>query len=452
MIIRAVFLLISGIVAFMLLQKASLQLLSCFLILSLPIDRYIVNISGIPFGLSIFRILAIASVLVFLIRYFQNKVPVYRSPIYFYGILFLIGLMLSMLRAEFSERTLTIIRISITGFGIMILFSNVFTSWEGIKKAIYSLIGTTGFYIFFAFYTYYQGFRGAKVQQLPFIDIIPLNFQASPHLAGGKLFISEVGQLQRLSLPTGSPPRLSIFLSINAILILSIFFYHYLYLEYQGRGVLAFWSGLFFIASAMVFLTMARTGALAFISGLFFYFLLLRKDLPLRKVIILLMIFLIIVGIVIISVDQVQVIVYRLTSSTNLSRHWETRMEALSLWTENVQNLLLGIGLSDYEQFYGVHSHSAYTTSLAERGILGFVMYWMLFFYIFLYLLRATVLIIDHKEHFYIISGLLASVFVILLGSLLYEFMHEFTIWITFGVAGAAVGVDYRERRKSVPC
>ena len=441
---QIIIIVIFGIIFISLALYASLEVMCYILIFTLPIDPYIVNVPGIPFGISIFRVLLFLIGIIYLTRLIFQRSKIYKNPCYIFLFLYILGLLISLLRADFSDRTLTIIRISIAGVGIMFLFSNILTTWSRINKAIYSLIATSVFYIFFTVHTYFQGFFGSFMQEFSVSDILPFDIQHSPYLARGSVFVSEVGRFERLSLPTGSPPRLSIFLSINAILILALFLYYFLKNDENRNIKLATLGMLLAVASAMVFLTLARTGALSYLMGIIFLVYFLRKKLNIRKVFILLSFLLIVSLIFIIAIDQVQVIIYRLTSSVTLLEHWVTRMDAISLWTQNIFNFLFGIGLSDYELFFGAHSHSAYTTVLAERGFVGFVLFWSIFFYIFIYFYRLSQAKHPNEYIHVLIVGVTSGILIILFGSLLYEFMHEFTIWVSFGLAGAIIGVVSR--------
>jgi hypothetical protein len=267
-----------------------------------------------------------------------------------------------------------------------------------------------------------------------------------PFLEGDRLFEGSMGTLQRLHLPIGSPPRLSMFLSIGIILLLGLILYNIR--TKQNRKILLAYVASALVLTVMLFLTMSRSGLIALAGGSILLIYLWKSDLFYRyvflKVSLGLYVVTILIIVAIILPGPVHHAVERMSSTIGgLTEHLQTRLEALAIWSASLKNILVGVGLSNYQLYAkGVHSHSAYTTVIAERGLIGSFTYWPFYFYPFLVLfLSATAHSHEYKWQAYK-RALAAILFVIIFGSLFYEFMQERNIWVVMGLAGAALGLS----------
>lgn len=411
-----------------------------------PLDPYRVSFTFV--NLSLFRLSLIVLMLNFIFKVLFGKVKIYKNRMYPFLVLHLFSTILALGMGNYATRTQTVFFITLTGIAMNIIFYNIFDSKQKLYKAVSAFLASYAIYVFFAIYTYYSFvILGTERIGFPFTNLIP--FDIVPGIAGGRLFVGSTGIFPRLHLPIGSPPRLSMILALGVIFLLGLILYN---IRSKGsRKILLTYVSFALVLTAMVVLTMARSGWLALAGGLALLIFLWKSELlyhhVFSKLLLGFCVIIILVMVAIVLAGPSQIIIERVTSGTGVMRHIETRLEALTIWYTNLKTMLFGVGLSNY-QFYsysgGVHSHSAYTTVLAERGLIGSLMYWPLYFFPFLFLcLSDTARSHEYKWQSYK-RALAAALFVVIFGSLFYEFMQERNMWVVIGLAGAAVGLDRR--------
>jgi len=254
-------------------MRKYLVIIACLMIFLTPLDAY--RIEFPIFNLSLFRIFVIVLSIAYFFYFLGIKMKIQKSIMYPFLFLQIISLFLSLLLARYNDRLFTIFEKTIMGILICFIFINIFKEKKDFYQATKYFILSYFFYFFFAIYTYYMGFLNKKVTELPFVNIFKLSFVPLERLKGGRLYIGSSGNLQRLSLPTGSPPRLSMFLLIGAIILFSLWIYNYFF---QNNIIKRKKANIYLVSSIivsiMIFLTMSRAGWLTlFFSLLFLYFL-----------------------------------------------------------------------------------------------------------------------------------------------------------------------------------
>lgn len=339
-----------------------------------PIDLYRIEIIGLP--LSIPRLLVLLSAPIIFISLFLQKFPKNQLT---YSIL-------ALLSAS-SVLSLTVFRLKENDWFILLFFIALYLIITNLPRSpqtkftiLRSFELSYLLYIPFSIYAYYIFFKfGEPLSDIPFRDVIPLKLLGAGHLGGG--FLVEVGNraLPRLSFPFVSPPMLG----VAVVLGLLIFYYDKTLLKskllrgYRWTMLIA----LIFI----LFLTMSKAGVFTlFITLLVGATVTFRGtfDVSLTAISKKLLTLLVLAGgILALSVTVVfdRLFDWEVMENT-VTKHIETRTEALSILLENEFNFLFGVGFGNYE-FYGsgVHSHSTFTTILAELGVVGSLCFWLLF-------------------------------------------------------------------------
>jgi hypothetical protein len=425
-------------------MRKYLVIIACLMIFLTPLDAY--RIEFPIFNLSLFRIFVIVLSIAYFFYFLGIKMKIQKSIMYPFLFLQIISLFLSLLLARYNDRLFTIFEKTIMGILICFIFINIFKEKKDFYQATKYFILSYFFYFFFAIYTYYMGFLNKKVTELPFVNIFKLSFVPLERLKGGRLYIGSSGNLQRLSLPTGSPPRLSMFLLIGAIILFSLWIYNYFF---QNNIIKRKKANIYLVSSIivsiMIFLTMSRAGWLTlFFSLLFLYFLWQERKYALINKMpkVLFLLFIVLFAISLSNINFSVPFERVLETTSSLEGHLYTRINALTIWSENLKTLFLGVGLSNFQYYGGAHSHSAYTTVLAERGIIGSIIYWPFYFFSLFYLYKSSkknkkdIRWLAYKRAF---CGVM---FVILFGSFLYEFIDEVQIWISLGLVSAIVSID----------
>ena len=433
----------------LILWGVSIEHIAYLTLLLAPLNVYraelpLVNLSG-------FRILLIVLIISYVFSMLARGGKIRKNPMYLFLSLHLFSTLLALGVGEFTSRTGTIFLTTVAGLALCFVFGNILDNKEKLYRAIHVFLTSYLIYVFFAVYTYYIGYIGGKVVDIPFRDLLPFKMPPPGHLEGGRMFVATTGALQRLSLPTGSPPRLSIFLAAGVVLLMGLALYA-ITNQRSGRR----WIPYVLFASIltiMTYLTMARTGWIALIGGLLILTYLWKSKLLFYRLsikflfITVVTLFLIALIVIVIPLPILVPIERVTTTLEGLERHWVTRLEALSIFYTDIKTAFIGVGLSNYQLYArGIHSHSAFTTVLAERGLIGSLLYWLLYFYSFLFLYRSAKRNDKDPKWQSYKRAIVAALFVVIFGSLLYEFLHEVQVWIIIALATAMVGLEkYKE-------
>lgn len=375
------------------------------------------------FNITIFRLFFLMLVILFAFRILVTK-KIIKTNIY----IFLIFIGVSTVFSLFWNGVLKNHAYSITlntfmGLLLIFIFINIYDNEKDILKLIkyylFSFVFNIILYIHIIF-SYYINGESIYNKSLPLINKIPLN------LIYRELATTTSNGIPRVGLFYLNPTHLSIALSVAIVLG----FYIYKKNTDKFKPLLILNLSVLFI---MLLNTQSRSGIFAFFITLFFIFflILIRKSKIFVKYLKYFTIsFPVLIILILASVyylDFSDILKLRIFSADILgSRHYLMRIEALKVWTSNINNFLFGVGLSNSSGFTDIttsHFHSPYFTVLAERGITGFILIFSFYFYLFISLLNKFLL--KGKGIIF-----LASIFAILVGFLFYEFIYIIPTWI----------------------
>lgn len=307
-------------------------------------------------------------------------------------------------------------------------------------------------YIFFAIYSYLVFFQtGSPVTDIPFRDMLPFTLPEAGHLKKG--FLVGAGghmPIPRLALPFGTPPAASMALVIGVIVYLAD-----KTLSLSRKGHIFRW--IMVVALLLcVLATMSKSGfvVLVFSAFILCYFKIIKSG-RINKKIFKCFIFLLFFFLFLFVLLPVEVVLLRLfdvdTMSNTVTRHFQTRVQALHIVFQNLQHLFLGVGFGNYGLYgEGPHSHSTYTTILVELGVLGSVFFWLLYayttitnFFCFRKYSRQRLGISDIQKT--MVLGYLIGNIGILIGALVYDFILMWPVFVFLGLTNNAVLVLQRE-------
>lgn len=339
----------------------------------------------------------------------------------------------------------------LSGMLLVFLFYMESRTYEVWRRGLDALLMSGVWVILALVYTYAVYFAtGRVVAQIPLRKVIPIKIvSAGEWLAKAHRTLG----FPRLTLPYGSPPHLSGFLAA----FLSLLIVLYLYGSRKRRR--GWWLGciaLFLVALAATF---SRTGWLAFLGGVIVVnFQLLRSGhrIAFRNWWWAVLFLGLVVAAIVLAVpsEAVESVLYKVSAIREIpfdrtSRHWTTRLHALQIWLQNIKTFLLGVGFSNYElHSEAVHSHSPYTTVLAERGLVGSLLFWTFYLGTTLYIGRESFRWYRaDRERFAATFGVFVATVVTLFGSLFYEYLYMNLVWILFALAASAMRFSDRDRR-----
>lgn len=411
-----------------------------------PLEMYRINV--LFTAISISRFLIIIAYIFIVFGLLINSFKFYRTHInsflFFY---LLIPLILTMPRLHNYE------------FLVIVLSAGViFAITHSIKSFNSHLILLRAFqfsyiwFIFFALYTYIFFFKtGSPVTDIPFREFLPFTMPEAGHIKKG-FIVGGAGQmaLPRLSLPLGTPPVTSMALVMGILVFLA-----------DNTLSLSKFGGCFrwimsFLLILCLFATMSKTGIVVlFFSMTFFVYFKVIKRGKINKNALrysLFIFFFLILMAVFLPVDNV---VHRLFNpevmSGTIKEHFNTRIEGIRIFSQNLKHFFGGVGLGNYYLFgKGTQSHSSYTTILAEIGILGSFSVWLVYIY--------TAIMIHKcyekakKQNFYktifpenLILCYLIGTLCILIGALAYEIISLWPVFVFLGLTNNAIVVIQRE-------
>jgi hypothetical protein len=328
-----------------------------------------------------------------------------------------------------------------SGIMLILLFYAVLDSRDDWQRTVKIFIWSGAWILAGLGYTYILYFStGRLVRDIPFRAAIPLELSDSGHLAQGH----NVWGVPRLSLPFSSPPHLAgLIVALLSIVAAQLLFNRY---SRRKRRWLLAYAGLLFGA---LILTFARSGWLGLAGGIL---VLVTKVFHsknrrfLRRIFLLFLIsFSLLGGIIFLTPERVTESLmsrFSLGPETDLGRHWETRLRALDIWSNGLGTMLFGVGMSNFLVYgQGVHSHSPYTTVLAERGLVGSVFFWMFYFGSSWWVLRRSISLWRRRDYegYSMVFGVFAATVGVLFGSLFYEYIHRNVVWILFALAAATI-------------
>lgn len=343
-----------------------------------PFDIYRIDVAGLPFSIS--RLFLGATLLLWSFLLLISVLEVRRHKANIIVLLYFgVPFALSIARITNSE----ILSLLMGSVFLILVLQNV----DGFKQHL-ALVRAFElsfvWYVFFGFYTYYfYGRYGVPLRDIPFRGLIPLELLGAGHIQESKGFMIGAGYLAlpRLSLPLSTPPATSLALSLGIVL----FFSDKTLLKSISvrifRGIMLLM--LFFC----LMLTMSKSGMLMFVFAMISFSVLhivryksIDKKLMLKYFLIIPIIALVL------SYLPIDNVITRYTDSrilqVSVTHHFNSRLDALAIATENISRFLFGAGYGNYRLYgEGIHSHSPITTNLVELGIVGSLFFWALYIY-----------------------------------------------------------------------
>lgn len=408
--------------------RKGLRWLGIFIIFAHPFDIYRIETPAI--NISIFRVATLFLFALFLI-YIKHEGIRLRKNLLVVWLLFVVGALFSYaISSNLSLALPELLRLSLLA-GLVLVFSNIYQSKKEIRYTLSVLLLTITIYMAFAMYTYIYVFTtGGPMAELPLISFIPFEIAGSGHLfvthpvarIGGVL-------VPRLALPNTSPPHLSI--TYTLFLLIS---FGFLTMSQGPRNRIKY--SVFLVFSVFGLLaTVSRSGLLAAVIGIFFMLTLLYLyGFLVKRQIAFLLVPIVCFAILLIIAAPMEPILNRLTTvGDSIQGHIKTRRQAIYLAFRNTRTALFGVGLNNYGMYFGTHSHSPYMTVLAERGIVGSLFYWPMFYVPIVLMVRE----LHHaaSTHDKIIAiTLTTAALSFTIGSLFYEFIYTYPIWFVLGL------------------
>jgi O-antigen ligase len=212
----------------------------------------------------------------------------------------------------------------------------------------------------------------------------------------------------------------------------------------DNRKLFVYGIGALIVGSVLV-LTFSRSGWMGLLAGLVVLLIDKRKELLKSGVVGYLLLFLMILALLIVPFKSYLFpsIEYRLTEKASSNVHFFVMKSAFSMF---LSNPLTGVGIGNFGEAYGKYfkpgfeyynPHSAYLAILSETGLLGFLLYMAIYYYILkqiLFFKRKT----EGFESQVIGSGLLAGFVGLLIANIFYQ-NYTFQFFFVFlGLAFAA--------------
>jgi hypothetical protein len=410
-------------------------------ILFAPVDIY--RIEYTAFNLSLYRVLLLGAASSFLVRTFGRRGRPLRAHRGFMG---LFGVYALATCAYFLSTKYEIVDVGevlnvSSGLLIIVLFYLVFDNYDDWRHTVGVFISSGVWVILGLGYTYGLFFlKGQLVREIPFRSIFPFELASGGWLTN----IHNVAGVPKLALPFSSPPHLAGFILVLLNLLAAKVLF--------GGGLkrkrlwLLPYAVLLLVA---LLLTFARSGWLGFAGGLCILVLQvfrLRRKWMLRMLMLLSSVMmLVMLGIVVFAPHDIRSSFssrFVVGPETDLGGHLRTRMEALGIWMIDVKSFLFGIGFSNYPVYgSGIHSHSPYTTVLAERGLVGSLFFWMFYFGSSWWVWRRSISLWRQRDYegYSMLLGVFAATVGVLFGSLFYEYIHRNVVWILFALATATI-------------
>lgn len=323
----------------------------------------------------------------------------------------------------------------LVGYATVLAIPILINKTKDLQKVIKAFALSSGFVFLGAcwhLYNYYV--LGQLVSDVPFWHNYSQSTSVLEYMADAKTF----DLLPRFTLPFGTPAEAGIYLSLAGILLLALTLYRITYNK-RGIWILIIFNFLNFFCLLGTF---ARASWGVFLVGslVVLWYFKKMKLIRFRKFISPLLIFLslaVFFNLTPIGNEFIMSVGLRFdlekTAMTDES-HLETRLLALEYWAESP---IVGLGIGGYflKPFSGVHTHSTYFTILADRGLIGLLLYSGFIFRAFILLIRRIGLLSEtHDDNMlpYIV-GLLGCLSGLFVGNFLYEMNTEGT-WLLFGL------------------
>jgi len=364
-----------------------LKKMGMLIILTAPFDIFTIKMPII--NISIYRISAVILILFFLFRIFRRG-EIKKSYIYLFLPMIVISSFIGLINSIDPVLNNDVFFSDVMGVLIIFIFINIY-KYEDISflldSYLYSLIPV----VFFNAYIYYvYFFQGKMLKGISVFNIY--NFEISDSV----LRRWTISGMPRASMPFSSPPLLGLAISIGIIII-------FFKLNSKIKIKLYIWYYLFLILLVIVFFcTMSRSIIVAlcitFLTMIFLERIKIKKirtknvyKVRWRYLFILFLLTLLIFYFLLPSNVGPKLLSRLIQSnfeSLSKERHYLVLLDGTILWTENIKNFLIGIGTGSSiyytgkHTFFGPNFFNSYFTILVERGILGFIGFYSIYFLI----------------------------------------------------------------------
>lgn len=364
-----------------------LKKIGILIIITAPFDIFTIKMPII--NISIYRISAVILILFFLFRIFRRG-EIKKSYIYLFLPMIVISSFIGLINSIDPILNNDVFFSDVMGVLIIFIFINIYKYDDIVfllDSYLYSLIPV----VFFNAYIYYVYFFQGKI--LKGISIFNIyNFE----IGDSALSRWTISGMPRASMPFASPPYLGLAVSIGVIIL-------FFKLNSKVKVKLRFWYFLFLILLIMLFFcTMSRSVVISLsITFIIMFFL---EKINIKKIrtkniykvkwghLIILFLLTLLIFYFLLPSNISSKLLSRLMKSniTNLAneRHYLVLLDGIILWTKNIKNFLIGIGTGSsiyytgQHTFFGPNFFNSYFTILVERGILGFIGFYSIYFLI----------------------------------------------------------------------
>ena len=313
-----------------------------------------------------------------------------------------------------------------------IVYYWICSNFKNIRHTINVFLPLFIIHITFTFYTLYQWISNNNYAlTLPFSH--NLHFLSKTEMFHLTVLSEGISIIPRVSLPYGTPPWLSIIMACFTIIFI------YMIINYKPQNnkkppKVLYLSLILSLITTL--LTMSRSGLLSLlIGGIYFISSLgiLKKSYIVKSVFWIIII--VLIGTLYLTNHTVIAKVFsdRFLDFTQQSSqgHLDARYSGYHAFMgASLINKLFGIGVGNIP---GLHYHMTYLSVLVEKGIVGFILHFGIYFIA----LKKLIFIKDTKINFgdIILKKFAISILITLLvGHLLYEFNYLPLIWVFLGV------------------
>jgi len=404
-----------------------------FMLSTLLISLGLYRIPIGPVNLSFAHVAILAGVMasaVYIIYVGQFRIKKFTGYVWRVLVLFLFASGINaILLTDAPEIAFDLIGIEIMGsvfvFLLPIFFRDL-SSFGIIHKAYYYSAFFT--YLLNAYALGYWLETGRIIAGVPFWRL----FSKSEHVVSYIQAASNFQGFPRFRFPFASAGGTGVFLAICGIFIFNEIF--------RAKTNWVFYLSLFAINTFFLIGTFSRTGWIILFIGVLLSLYYLRKFnlVRLKRVFVLSIAGVLVVVLLLISVPKMgQTVINRFSLKATVKSnvgHIESRLLGLTKFCEAP---LTGIGIGNlWAQGYGLHTHSVYTSFLAERGIFILLLY-LGFMFLLLYALKSNMKYLAKSiqlEALILNISLFSALIAISFGHLLYQIDSEF-VWLFYGLA-----------------
>lgn len=379
-----------------------------------------VNISF--FGLSLFEISSIITILLAMLYYIINKTVIKKGIYLYYSMLIIISSLLSWTISTNRTWANSYILLSILIAMFVFVIVNFFDVQDFrllLKFLIYSQIIT----IIFSVFTYYHYYFGNGIHE-------NMNFFGVQLVIDNEMVLRMQASSQvRFTLPYATPPQLSVVMAIC------------IYILYKVEDLFPKYLRYFFLCSFVLILifTGSRTGIYALIATLIITHLKIKKIKLTKKKIFYFIFSTILFSVCLIYISNLTYVTKMISrfSIENLfeDRHFLVPLDGLIIWLSNIKNFILGIGFGSSINMIGAHTYlpayflNSYITIIVERGLLGIFIVLILIGNLFVYNRFSK------KTDIRIYVAVVGTYLIVLISYLFYEIQYNYFVIFVIAIS-----------------